>query len=176
MEQPVKKIAVVQGAPSAEIQDLFKALSERWRSSMRLAGVVAEDHGLPDRACSAGYLRSLGNDERFTIFQDLGPGSSGCHLDGAGMTLAADAVQRDIARGCDLVLLSKFGKLEANGGGLRDAFSAAIEAGVPVLTSVSPALEEPWRRFAAPLFAIVPPDAARIEAWWKEVCPRNLAA
>jgi hypothetical protein len=176
MEQPVKKIAVVQGAASAQVQDLFRTLADRWRSTVRLAGVVAEDHGLPDRACSAGYLRSLGNDERFAIFQDLGPGSSGCHLDGAGVSMAADAVQRDIAAGCDLVMLSKFGKLEANGGGLRDAFSAAIGAGVPVLTSVSPAFEQPWQRFATPLFEIVPADDERIEAWWKEVCPRNLAA
>src|SRR5262249_21250311 len=143
MEQPVKKIAVVQGAASAEVQDLFKALSEHWRASVRLAGVVAEDHGLPDRACSAGYLRNLGSDQRFAIFQDLGPGSKGCHLDGAGMSMAAEAVQRDIASGCDLVVLSKFGKLEANGGGLRDAFSAAIGAGVPVLTSVSATFEKP---------------------------------
>jgi hypothetical protein len=106
------------------------------------------------------------------MFQDLGPGSSGCHLDAAGVTQASDAVQRDIAQGCDLVVLSKFGKLEAGGGGLRDAFSAAFEAGVPVLTSVSGALEEPWRHFATPLFAIVPADAARIEAWWREVRPR----
>jgi hypothetical protein len=176
LEQPVKKIAVVQGAASAQVQDLFRALAERWRSSARLAGVLAEDHGLRDRACSAGYLRSLGDDQRFTIFQDLGPGSSGCHLDGAGMSMAADAVQRDIAVGCDLVLLSKFGKLEANGGGLRDAFSAAFAAGVPVLTSVSKPFEEPWQRFAAPLFSIVPADVARIEAWWKEVGPRKVAA
>ena len=47
--------------------------------------------------------------------------------------MAAAAVRRDIAAGCDLVVLSKFGKLEAGGGGLRDAFGAAIEAGVPVL-------------------------------------------
>ena len=176
MEQPVRKIAVIQGAPSAEVQALLATLADRWRPSTRLAGVVAEDHGLPDRACSAGYLRSLSDDRRFSMFQDLGPGSSGCHLDSAGVTQAADAVQRDIARGCDLVVLSKFGKLEAGGGGLRDAFSAAFEAGIPVLTSVSPALAEPWQHFAAPLFAMLPADGARIEAWWREVRSRNLAA
>jgi hypothetical protein len=175
MEQPVKKIAVVQGAPGVQVQALLATLADRWRGLVRLAGVVAEDHGLPDRACSAGYLRSLSDDRRFAMFQDLGPGSAGCHLDGAGVTQAADAVQRDIAQGCDLVVLSKFGKLEAGGGGLRDAFSAAIEAGIPVLTSVSTALQEPWQRFAAPMFAIVPAEAERIEAWWREVRPRTLA-
>ena len=169
MIDAVKKIAVIQGAPGTEVQELLRALVNRWRPSVRLGGVVAEDHGLPGRACSAGYLRSLGSDERFAIFQDLGAGSQACHLEGAGASIAGDAVQRDIVAGCDLVILSKFGKLEVNGAGLRDAFSAAIEAGIPVLASVSPAFEEAWERFAAPLFVVVPADADRIEAWWKAV-------
>ncbi len=167
MEDVIKKIAVVQGAPSALVQALFRDLAQRWQASARLAGVIAEDHGLPDRACSAGYLRSLSDGERYPIFQDLGPGSKECHLAGDGAAVAAAAVRRDIAAGCDLAVLSKFGKLEANGGGLRDAFGAAIEAGVPVLTSVSPAYASAWEAFAAPLFAVVPADADRIDAWWR---------
>ena len=167
----MKKIAVVQGAPSADVQALFRTLVERWRPAAHLAGVIAEDHGLPDRACTAGYLVSLTSGARFQIFQDLGPGSKGCHLAAAGALAAAEAVQRDIAAGCDLVVLSKFGTLEKNGGGLRDAFAAAIAAGVPVLTSVSPAFDAPWQSFAAPLSTTLPADAACIEAWWQSVRP-----
>ena len=167
----MNKIAVVQGAPSAEVQALFRSMVDRWRRSARLAGVVAEEHGLPDRACTAGYLASLASGERFQIFQDLGPGSKGCHLAGAGALAAAEAVTRDIAAGCDLVVLSKFGHLEKNGGGLRDAFSAAIDAGIPVLTSVSPAFVPAWEDFAKPLFTVVPPDADEIDAWWRAVRP-----
>jgi hypothetical protein len=166
MDGPFKKIAVVQGVPSAQVQQLFQTLVGRWQPSARLAGVVAEDHGLADRACSAGFLRSLGNSERFPIFQDLGPGSTTCHLAEAGALAAANAVRRDIAAGCDLVLLNKFGKLEAGGGGLRDAFGAAMEAGVPVLTAVSAGFAGAWESFAAPLFVVVPADADRIDAWW----------
>jgi len=169
MAEPAKKIAVVQGAPSAEVQALFRSLAERWRSSSRLAGVIAEDHGLPDRACTAGYLVSLASGERFQIFQDLGPGSKGCHLAGAGALAAAGTVQRDVAAGCDLVVLSKFGNLEKNGGGLRDAFTAAIEAGIPVLTSVSPAYMAAWQDYAAPISVTMPADADQIDAWWRSV-------
>jgi hypothetical protein len=165
----VKKIAVVQGVPSAQVQQLFRTLVERWQPTACLAGVVAEDHGLTDRACSAGFLRSLGDGERFPIFQDLGPNAPTCHLAGDGAVMAAAAVRRDIAGGCDLVVLSKFGKLEAEDGGLRDAFGAAIEAGIPVLTSVSPKFTSAWESFAAPLFVVVPGDADHIDAWWQEV-------
>ena len=169
MDTAVKRIAVVQGAPGATIQDLFRGLISRWRPSTRVVGVTAESHGLDDRACSAGFLRNIGTGERFPIFQDLGPGSTACHIDGASMLPAAEAVQRDIAAGCDVVLLSKFGKLEAEKSGLVDVFAAAIEAHVPVLTSVSPAFEAAWTQFAAPLFVTLPADPVKIDAWWQAV-------
>jgi hypothetical protein len=163
-----RKIAVVQG-PGPVVEALFRTLAERWQPEARVAGAIAEDHGLPDRACSAGYLRSLGDGARYPIFTDLGPGSQACHLAGDGAVLAAAAVRRDVEAGCDLVILSKFGKLEAGGGGLRDAFAAAIEAGVPVLTTVARSQAAAWESFAAPLFTPVAADAAAIEAWWRSV-------
>jgi hypothetical protein len=163
-----KKIAVVQG-PGPVVQVLFRTLAERWRGQARVVGAIAEDHGLPDRACSAGYLRSLADGVRYPIFQDLGRGSQTCHLAGDGALVAAAAVARDIKAGCDLVILSKFGKLEARGGGLREAFAAAIEAGVPVLTSVAASQASPWETFAAPLSTPVAADAGEIEVWWEGI-------
>jgi hypothetical protein len=163
------KIAVVRGASNATIQDIFQSLADRWSRSARVAGVLAEHHGLVDRACSAGFLRSILTGERFPMFQDLGPGSTACHLDGRAVLSATEAVRRDIAAGCDLVLLNKFGKLEAANSGLADAFRAAIEADVPVLTSLSPAWEAAWKIFAAPLFVTLRADPVEIDAWWQGV-------
>jgi hypothetical protein len=78
-------------------------------------------------------------------------------------------VRRDIAAGCDLVLLNKFGKLEAVNSGLAEAFRAAIEADVPVLTSLSPASEAAWQTFATPLFVTLNADPGEIDAWWRSV-------
>ena len=163
------RIAVVQGASNATIQDIFSTLADRWATSARLAGLLAEKHGLADRACSAGFLRNIRTGERFPIFQDLGPGSTTCHIDGAAMLPATEAVQRDIAAGCDLVLLSKFGKLEAANSGLAGAFRAAIEADIPVLTSISPAHEAAWLKFATAPFVTLPADPTEIETWWQAV-------
>lgn len=163
------RIAVVQGASNATIQEIFQTLADRWKASTRLAGVIAETHGMADRACSAGFLRNIRTGERFSIFQDLGPGSTACHLDGAAVVLASEAARRDIVDGCDLVLLNKFGKLEAANSGLADAFRAAVEADVPVLTSVSPAHEAAWANFATPLYVTLAADPAEIDAWWQAV-------
>jgi hypothetical protein len=164
-----RPIAVIQGAPGSQAQDMLRHLVGRWKQTARIAGVIEEDHGLGERTCSAGRLSSIGDGRSYPIFQDLGPGVEACHLDGAGAVSASEAVRRDIAAGCDLVVLSKFGKLEAGGGGLAPAFTAAMQAGVPILTSVSPEFESAWARFAAPGFVVLPPQPDRIEAWWDAI-------
>jgi hypothetical protein len=103
------------------------------------------------------------------MFQDLGPGSTACRIDPAGVLLAGEAVRRDIAAGCDLVVLNRFAKLEAERQGLMSAFAAAVEAGVPLLTSVSPVFQGAWERFAAPLFVMLPPEPEKIDGWWRAV-------
>ena len=165
MEEATKIIAVVRGASNAEIQVMFRALADKWQPDIRLAGLVAENHGLADRSCQAGYLRNLTTGARFSIFRDPGPGAAVCHLDGTGAVAAAAGVESAIAAGCDLVLLNKFGKLEAAGDGLASAFRAAITAGLPLLTSVSPAHDEAWRRFLEKEFAVLPADPATIDLW-----------
>lgn len=173
MDGTIKTVAAVEGAPSRVVQALFGDLVQRWRQYARIVGVLATDHGLDNRACSAGYLHGISKGIDFPIFHDLGSGSTACHIDGAGMASASEAVCQDIAAGCDLVVLSKFGKLEAEGRGLASAFVAAMDAGVPVLTSVSRAHLANWLQFSAPYALALPPDADRIEAWWNEVCPRD---
>jgi hypothetical protein len=162
-------IAVVRGSSSAEIQDVFEVFVERWRGSARLVGLIAESHGLPDRACTAGFLRNIATGERFSIFEDLGPGSTACHLDGLGAASAAAAVERDIAAGSDLALLSKFGKLEAGGGGLVRAFKAALDAHIPLLTSVPVSFEGPWGKLIGRSFTILSADLDEIGAWWQAI-------
>jgi hypothetical protein len=169
MERLVPTTAVIRGTSSAEVQEVLRTLVGRWRAAYRLAGLIAEHHGLADRACSAGFLRNVTSGERFSIFHDLGPGSTVCHLDGTGALTAADAVRRDIAAGCDLVLLSKFGELEADGKGLFGAFTAALDAHIPLLTSVSPACETQWQKLAGASYAVLPADPDRIGAWWQAV-------
>ena len=166
MDSADKLIAVVQGAESATIQQLLAGFVSRWRERVRIVGVIEESLG-EDCGCAPGKLRNLSDGRRFPIFQDLGPGSQGCALDAAALVTAGEAVRRDIVAGCDLVVLSKFGKFEAESrSGLMPALIAAIEAGVPVITSVAPKFMVAWERFASPWFVVLPATAPAIEAWW----------
>jgi hypothetical protein len=155
-----KPIAAVQGGTSAEIQRLLQAFVAELQPATRIAGVIEED---PD---GDGRLRSLTDGRAFPIFQDLGSSSCACGLDAGSVASACEAVRRDVAAGCDLLVLSKFGKLEAERSGLAGAFTAAVETRTPILTSVGSKYDAPWRAFAAPLFVMLRPELAAVRQWW----------
>jgi hypothetical protein len=153
-------IVAVKGEDGSPIQALLSHLAASWRArGLRIAGVVEE--------CKAGkmVLRDLKSGVCHPLKQDLGPGSTSCSLDAAGLAAACFSVETAIEAGCDAVILSKFGKMEALGGGLAGAFYAAIAADRPIVTSVSPSLIEAWGGFAGPLAMFIEPDYDAIEAW-----------
>lgn len=152
-------IGVVQGATTEEIQALFRDFVARLGPAARIVGVLEDE-----------ALTSLADGRQFPLYQDLGACASSCALDAQGVVLAGEAVRQDIEAGCDLVVLSKFGKLEAeSGSGLTAAFVTAIEVGVPVLTSVAPRFAAPWSAFAAPFYRVLAPNPAALDGWWRSV-------
>ncbi|MGA7807993.1 DUF2478 domain-containing protein [Bradyrhizobium sp.] len=159
------QIVALQGAPSAVIQTLLADIAARLtKRGLRVVGVVENSNDGPNPCKSMG-LRSLHDDRVFSISQNLGPGSQACNLHPEGLALACAAVQDSIAHGADVAILSKFGKQEAIGGGLIDAFGAAIAAGVPIITSVSPAMMNEWRQFAGEFAECVTADKAQQDSW-----------
>lgn len=172
MAEPAKPIAAVQGAASPVIQKLLAEFAASVRPFVRVAGVIEEapdilEPGDPE-------LRSLVDARRYPIFQDLGPSSTACSLDPGGIVTACEAVRRDVVAGCDLLVLSKFGKLEAERSGLAAAFAAGVEAQIPILTSVAPKFDAQWIAFANPMFVILPAERWAIEHWWRTVAPERL--
>jgi hypothetical protein len=159
------RIVALQGASSSIIQSLLTDIAGKLKKrGLRVVGLVENASSGPNQ-CKSMELRSLDDGRVFSISQNLGPGSQACNLHSEGLALACAAVEQSIARGTDVVVLSKFGKQEAQGGGLIDAFGAAIAAGVPIVTSVSPALMDEWRRFAGDFSACVSAEQAKLDSW-----------
>ncbi|WP_316177022.1 MULTISPECIES: DUF2478 domain-containing protein [unclassified Bradyrhizobium] len=159
------QIVALQGAASSVIQEMLGDFAKRLsENGLRVSGVI-ESSADKARPCKAMMLRSLDDGRVFAISQDLGPESQACNLDPEGLVLACAAVQQSISRGTDIVILSKFGKQEAAGGGLADAFGSAIAAGLPVITAVSPAMMDAWTRFAGAFAEHVDADIARRPGW-----------
>jgi hypothetical protein len=75
-------------------------------------------------------------------------------------------VLQAVSRGADLVVLSKFGKVEAEGGGFLDAFNAAAGAGIPCVTGVAPSYAAPFLRYAGGYSQWIGAEATALDRWW----------
>lgn len=166
MSRDNARIARVEGVDSARVQGLFAQAVDRWRDAgERVAGVIEETHGLAGRTCNAGVLRDVTSGERYSIFLEILPPGKACHIDATGAASAGAAVLSNIAT-CDLVVLSKFGKLEAGHAGLIGAFEAAVSLNKPLLTTVSEKHRAAWDAFA-PQANVLPPSIDAILSWWR---------
>lgn len=172
LEKPL--ILAVQGGDREEIQSLLVAAALRFQAEgLRVLGVVEDID--PAGHHKDVMMLDLVSGARNRLHQDLGPGASGCSLDPAGLAAACAGVESAIAarlaEGGDLsdtvVILSKFGRQEADGRGLTGAFHAAVAAEIAVLTSVSPTVTQEWHLFAGDMARIDRADLTAIAAWWK---------
>ncbi|WP_374306870.1 DUF2478 domain-containing protein [Methylocella sp.] len=163
-------LAAVTGRDSGEVQAAFVTIAnELLAKNLRVVGVIGEALALPHGICTAGFLRDIASDAKFKIYLQNAPRDTSCHLDENGVNAACRHLLPQIPS-CDLVIVSKFGKLEASGAGLAPAFEAAVKACKPVLTSVSERHWAAWRAFA-PGAANLGGDAPAIQSWLEKLRP-----
>lgn len=172
-------LAAVLYRGSTDIDGLMaKFLTELSAQGQRVAGVVQV--AVPGRVCGPNVpmlLRDVATGEVLTISQDLGCGAQSCRLDSSALAEAAVRVQAAIDDAeIDLVLVSKFGKEEAAGRGLRHELAMAAASGRPVLTTLRRNLADDWIAFTGDAATILDPDLASLRAWWTTVSPRSARA
>lgn len=137
------------------------ALAQKIAPRLRLAGAVQHNiGGGQDCACDM-ELTILGRPGTvIRISQSLGSGSQGCRLDSEALERAAGLAAGALAQGADLVIVNKFGKREAAGGGFRDLIGQALAGGIPVLTAVAPEILPAFLAFAGGLAVELTADQA----------------
>jgi hypothetical protein len=160
-------IAVIANHEGLDSQALLSKVTAGWLASgIKVAGVLAQNNEVAG-ACSADFVRDLASGRLFSIHLDAPPAGKACHLDASGMEDAGAVLLAQIPA-ADIVVFSKFGKLEAMQGGLWPAFSATIAAGRPLLTTVSAKHVEAWKAFA-PEAAWIGGEPAKVAEWWHAV-------
>ncbi|MFA5951711.1 MAG: DUF2478 domain-containing protein [Hyphomicrobium sp.] len=107
------------------------------------------------------------------ICQTLGPGAQSCKLDPSGIAEAAVSVSRAIAESVELVIVNKFSKQEAAGGGLRAEIAEAVVAGLPILTAVPDKCYDAWIQFTGGFGTTLACERRVIDAWWREMSGRE---
>lgn len=159
-------LGVIVADGKGEGDRLLAALAgELEAQGLRLAGAVQENLDRSGGGPCDMDLRLLGLDARVRISQRLGPLSQGCRMDPEGVERAAGLAAAVLDRGADLLIVNKFGKQEAGGGGFRQLIGQALAAGIPVLTQVKAANRPAFDAFAEGLAEPVPPDPQALAAW-----------
>ncbi len=175
MTKPRSSLAAVVYDKGAFIDDFMRTVADRLRQEGMRVGGVFQENPEGGEACATMRLVDLASGERFVISQNLGPDSRGCRLDPRGVADAGARLDATLADEIDILVINKFGRGDAEGGGLRGTFAAAIESGIPVLTAVRPPYTEAWTAFHGGLADDLPPDLDAVLAWCRAATRRPKA-
>ena len=163
----MSRIAAVAYGPGENCDGLLSAFAhDLMRAGVRVAGLVHIGAG---SSCTDDdmELEALGTGQRISICQDLGSGSAGaCRLDPSGLAEAAAALHRSLLKPTDLVVINKFGRMEAEGGGLIGEIGAAVSTGRPLVVGVPDRFRDAWDAYSGGMAEIVACTRAALDAWW----------
>lgn len=153
---------------------VFQTLVKRCRAlGLTLAGVLqhqAFEGG--DRRCDV-ILEDLATGHRTALFENRGVGARGCRLDEAALAEATARIEGSLEQAPHLLILNKFGKVECEGGGLRDLIASAIDRGIPVIIGVPKRNLGAWRGFAGEFAVELPDESVELEHWLEGVRRRE---
>jgi len=123
---PITAIVYPEGQ---HVDDLMRAIADRLRADgVRLAGAVQINQTRPWRPKCDMTLVDLSSGREVRISEDRGPEARGCRLDVAALDQAMVMTAAGLAAGADLLIVNKFGKMEAAGRGGRLDVAALDQA------------------------------------------------
>lgn len=141
------------------LSELGYALRQK---QVKVMGLVQRNTFIRDREKCDMELEELGSGEIFQLSKDRGKFAGGCRLDREAIASAATLMERRLREGCDLLIVNKFGRSEAEGTGLREVITQAVMHEIPTVVGVPRRNLEVWLKFAAGLSDLC--DAAEDEA------------
>jgi hypothetical protein len=146
---------------------IARAISPLRERGVAMAGAIQlQPADLPGRHPCDLLLEDLASGEVTAIAEHRGKEARGCRLDVGVLTEVAETVTVNLrADAPRLLIVNKFGKIEADGGGLRGAIAEAADLGIPVLVGVPARNLDRWRAFAGPLAVELPAVPSAITRW-----------
>lgn len=142
------RVAAIVYDKRGAADDLLAALITRLRDrGIALAGLI--QHNLPGDGMDAAAVmvaEDLATGQTTIISESRGAAAAGCRLDTQGLAAAA-ALAAGAIPAAQVVVLSKFGKAEADGRGLRAEFVTALSHAIPLVTSVPASRLADWEAF-----------------------------
>lgn len=148
-------------------------LLEQFADQMRakgvsVCGVVQTNSDRRDGLPCDMDLRVLPDGPILRISQQLGGGAKGCRLDSDALEQAVGYVAKTLD-GANLLIINKFGKREAEGGGFRDLIAEALSRGIPILCGTNTLNRPAFDEFAGGLSDELEPNIAAFRDWFAKL-------
>jgi hypothetical protein len=143
----------------AQLRDIVSA------RGFRVGGLIQEPCG------ESVFVTHLDSGKRFDLMQHLGACAEGCRLDTSALAEAAGLLAQSLAAGPDLLLATRFGKVETEGGGFLAEIGEAASLGIPTLIGVAAKREAAWRAFADDYAETLPCSLDAALEWWGALAP-----
>ncbi|HEY0329330.1 MAG TPA: DUF2478 domain-containing protein [Rhodopseudomonas sp.] len=150
------------GAASSYIAELGYRLREAGTS---IAGIVQYKPTLPAPSRCAIEVEELTSRFVLQLSEDGADQPFGCGIDPEALAEAAALITAALRKHPDVVLLNKFGRLEAEGGGLRETIAEAIQLGTPLIAGVPRRNLGPWRALTKGLAEEIAIGSSRLYQW-----------
>lgn len=163
---PVLSALVYESGEGALADRLLDSAAVRLHEhGLRLAGTIQ----LPSPEGTGHRCDLLGRDLASGVIVRLsmhnGPEARGCRLDTTRLEHLAGLAMASLEAGADALIVSRFGKREAQGGGFRAAIAWAASRDVPVLVSVGRDHLSDWHAFADGMARELPALPRSAETW-----------
>jgi nucleoside-triphosphatase THEP1 len=161
--------AVVYGVNDNPDRLLLDFTEDLRRSGVRTAGLVQIDG--PTGQSDDREVRTvvLSSGEVVPVAHDRNLNPAGCGLDCGQLASIAKLIEAAIHEGADLVVINRFGKLEAKGEGLIELVQQAADADIPVLIAVPEHRFAGWIKHSAGMSVRLPCRRAALDRWWQSV-------
>jgi hypothetical protein len=128
--------------------------------------------GLLQEPCGESvFVTHIDSGKRIDLMQNLGACAEGCRLDSAALAEAAGLLAQSVAAAPDLLLVSRFGRVELEGGGFLNEIGAACLAEIPTLVGVGAKWATGWRDFSGDCAETLPCALDAALKWWEALAP-----
>lgn len=170
--QPQLPLAAVRygKGESTRADTLLTHVAKRLRENgYLLAGAVQHNQTRPGRCRCDMTLEDLGSGSLIGISQDRGREARGCNLDHGELETLAGMCQSSLRTATDLVIINRFGKLEASGHGFRDVIAEAVASNTPCIVGLGEDNVAAWHEFTGGLGSVLEPREDAVLSWCYDV-------
>lgn len=170
-ENPLPIGAIVHESAEAADEQLQPFIQYLQEEGKVVLGVVQAPEEVSFAYRTQMGIINLNNGEFISIAQDLGKDNTSCCLDSEAVSNASHILKHAREQAPDLIVVNRFGKLEAEGEGFADEMLEIMSLGLPMLTIVATRFLEPWREFSGGLSTEIKPNLSDIKTWYAQLNP-----